>query len=271
MEPPQSPETPTSDSTSAEFAGRWQRLVSTTNWEKGRIIVEWRGALEEADAEPSECSDEAWSRRVGNVTPQHVGRLRRVYERFGQVAEEYPGLYWSHFQASLDWNDAEMWLQGAVENRWSVSRMRNMRWEAIGAPANLKPREEDIISAELDEDFGPDATDESLLLVGAPEVVLDPAGVTGASEIEPDDRNAAHSADSTAAGAGLDQARERTSERQSTALIDLEGWPDDLADALEQLKLAILRHKTEGWKDVAPQQVLAALAGLEGIVRSGDA
>ena len=30
---------------SAEFLGRWSRLVSTTNWEKGHIINEWRQAL----------------------------------------------------------------------------------------------------------------------------------------------------------------------------------------------------------------------------------
>ena len=29
----------------AEYVGRWNRLVSTTNWEKGRIVSEWREAL----------------------------------------------------------------------------------------------------------------------------------------------------------------------------------------------------------------------------------
>ena len=31
-----------------EYVGRWNRLVSTTNWEKGRIICEWREALRQA-------------------------------------------------------------------------------------------------------------------------------------------------------------------------------------------------------------------------------
>ena len=48
----------------------------------------------------SEFSDDAWSRRVANVTPQHVGRLRRVFERFAAARGNYPGLYWSHFQAA---------------------------------------------------------------------------------------------------------------------------------------------------------------------------
>ena len=70
------------DETSAPFLGQWNRLVSTTNWEKGRIIHEWRQALVAAAAPASEHADEAWSLRVGSVTGQHVGRLRRVYERF---------------------------------------------------------------------------------------------------------------------------------------------------------------------------------------------
>src|SRR5690606_12131349 len=76
-----------------------------------------------------------WSRRVGNVTPQHVGRLRRAFERFGAVRQEYRGLFWSHFQAALDWDDAEMWLEGAVQNQWSISEMRHQRWEALGGAA----------------------------------------------------------------------------------------------------------------------------------------
>ena len=69
---------------------------------------------------------------MGNVTPQHVGRLRRASERFGATRDGYPGLYWSHFQAALDWDDAEMWLEGAVQSDWSISAMRHRRWEAQG-------------------------------------------------------------------------------------------------------------------------------------------
>ena len=104
---------------------------------------------------PYVASDEAWSRRVGNVSPQHVGRLRRTYEQFGQTHDRYHGLYWSHFQAALDWDDAEMWLEGAVQSGWSVAKMRNQRWESMGAPANAIPRDEEVISAERDEDMEP--------------------------------------------------------------------------------------------------------------------
>jgi hypothetical protein len=136
------------DQTSEQFLGQWKRLVSTTNWEKGQIIYDWRAALTASDAPPAECSDEAWSRRVGNVTPQHVGRLRRAYERFGSVRDDYPGLYWSHFQAALDWDDAEMWLEGAVQNGWSISEMRDTRWQTTGVSADDAPAAADAAAAE---------------------------------------------------------------------------------------------------------------------------
>ena len=128
----------TIDQASEVFLGQWKRLVSTTNWDKGRIIYEWRQALIETGAAQGEYSDEAWSQRVASVTPQHVGRLRRVFERFAQVRESYDGLYWSHFQAALDWPDAEMWLEGAVQSDWSISEMRAARSRRRASPSSRR-------------------------------------------------------------------------------------------------------------------------------------
>ena len=122
------------EATLNEYLGQWQRLISTTNWDKGRIICQWRDALIQSGASPAVYSDQAWADLVGNVTPQHVGRLRRVFQLFGETHESYEGLYWSHFQASLDWDDADEWLDQACTFGWSVSRMRQQRWEANGAP-----------------------------------------------------------------------------------------------------------------------------------------
>ena len=135
------------------FVGRWHGLVSTTNWEKGRIIYEWRHSVGETDAPLSDNSDEAWSQKVGGITPQHVGRLRRVYERFHSVYASYEGLYWSHFHAAIDWDDAEMWLEGAVQNRWSVSQLRKQRWETLGSIPELEPKEETAVLSEVNEDI----------------------------------------------------------------------------------------------------------------------
>ncbi|MGC3969370.1 MAG: hypothetical protein QM775_19025 [Pirellulales bacterium] len=140
---------------SQPFIGRWGRLVSQTNWEKGRIIAEWRKALVSAGVAPHEYADEAWSRLVGQVTPQHVGRLRRTYVRFHGQQTSFDGLYWSHFLAALEWNDAELWLEGAVLNGWSISEMRAKRWETLGSPVGEEPREADVVAADVDEDAGP--------------------------------------------------------------------------------------------------------------------
>ncbi len=119
------------DPNSESFVGRWQSLVSQTNWEKGKIISEWRQAKIDDGATSSQYSDEAWASMVGFVTCQHVGRLRRVYDRFGETWSTYAGLYWSHFWAALDWDDAELWLEGASQSHWSISQMRRTRAKAM--------------------------------------------------------------------------------------------------------------------------------------------
>lgn len=254
---------------SQPYVGRWNTLVSTTNWEKGRIIVDWREALIAEDAAASEYSDEAWARLVGGVTGQHVGRLRRVFGRFGRVQQQYDGLYWSHFQAALDWEDAEMWLEGAVQNGWSVSQMRNQRWETLGAVAAERPRDEEIVSGELDEDFEP-AQDAQPSARKATEAAQDAASPTGSGEKPDSDREPPkkteakqkESEEGDPSGAAIYSPDEPhvAFVRPFENLADL---PDDLADAFESFKLAILRHKTAGWVEISREDVLASLDALK--------
>src|SRR5580704_6637112 len=87
---PAAADSPSIEQASREYLGRWNRLISSTNWEKGRIISQWREVLIEAGASAAGYTDEAWSRRASNVTPQHAGRLRRVYGRFVTARDSYP-------------------------------------------------------------------------------------------------------------------------------------------------------------------------------------
>ena len=240
---------------SVEFLETWNRLISTTNWDKGRIIGRWREALMNVGAPVTAYSDEAWSRNVGNVTPQHVGRLRRVYQRFYDTHKDYKGLYWSHFQAALDWEDAEMWLEGAVQDRWSVAVMRAKRWEAIGAPADQKPRDEDIIMAEVDEDVSAEndsSADRSDMITDSESSVGD------AGEFDPD----APTADADAPFE-LDMDRLEDNIDPVRPFEDLPELPKDLAEAVEALKLSIVQHKMNGWKDTSADDVLCALNALK--------
>ncbi len=241
------------NTTVGPFVVRWNRLISTTNWEKGQIIGQWRQALIDAGAESTEYSDEAWSRLVGGVTGQHVRRLRRVFERFGQQYQQYEGLYWSHFHAALDWDDAELWLEGAVQSGWSISQMRRQRWEAMGALPAEKPQDGDIVVADTDEDCDP-RYDRDLAESGPL-----PEGPDFGDEQPNDSKN----------DVDLPQSPVATTDEEVQLVRpfeDLAELPADLAEAFESFKLAILRHKTDRWREIPRQDVLASLDALKELV-----
>ncbi len=245
---------------STEYVGRWNRLISTTNWEKGRIITEWRECLIASGAPGQSYCDEAWSRRVGNISGQHAGRLRRVWSRFGKLREEredYKSLYWSHFQAALDWDDAEMYLQGAVESGWSVAQMRAQQWEATGALADRRPREEEIVTAEFDEDVDlpDDSPDE--VIGGLAAVVQDPQGS------DPSTPAAGESVDAIPFEDPASPDAQTPAVEPVRPFENLAELPDDLREAFEAFKLAIVSHKLSGWAEISRDEVLATLDALK--------
>ena len=249
---------------SQSFVGRWDRLVSRTNWEKGRIIAEWRDALVASGASPAESSDDTWSRLVGNVTPQHVGRLRRTYSRFGALQESFAGLYWSHFYAALEWNDAELWLEGAVQNDWSVSRMRRERCEALGGAAvDEPPADAPLVESNVEDD--------APISDGRTAEVREPREFDAASSGPPaegpdfgDETEAAESAAEDETDA--DAATEATPPPVHRPFENLAALPSDLHEAFEAFKLAIVPPRVSEWRDVAPGDVVAALRSLEALV-----
>ncbi len=246
---------------SQPYVGRWNRLISTSNWEKGRIICQWRGDLLASGSVTEEYSDEAWSNLVGGVTGQHVGRLRRVFQRFGETQEQFKGLFWSHFQAALDWEDAEMWLEGAVQSGWSVARMRQQRWETLGRVEADRPVESDIKPSEVDEDFV--ASNET------PNEITGTYGEVQGPRAEGPDFGDEES--------GLDRTSAPGFDRESAAVApvdlvrpfeNLPELPDDLADAFESFKLALLHHKTDGWSKISLGDVLRTLDALKSLAEA---
>lgn len=256
-----------SQAVTAPFVGQWNTLVSQTNWEKGRIIAEWREALVHAGSHVTVYSDETWSKQVGGVTSQHVGRLRRVHERFGATQQSYARLYWSHFLAALDWDDAELWLEGAVGSAWSVSKMRKMRWEASGAnPANT-PRDEDVVASEVDGDFDQ--------LVEEPEVESarddkDRIGTSGPLNEGPDfgDADQDNLGSDGSGGAAMQVEEAPWDEAEGTSDLGnpfavLPNLPPDVAEALEQFKLCIVRHRSSVWADITQKTMLDVVGALQ--------
>ncbi len=250
------------DKASLPYEGRWSRLVSTTNWEKGQIVFEWRNALKEQEAPASEYADDAWARRVGGVTGQHIGRLRRVFERFGESNSQYDGLYWSHFQAALDWDDAEMWLEGTIQNKWSVSKMRKARWEAIGAPEELKPSEEDIITTELNEDLDVREDHEPMVsqsTVGDP----DDNRVIEGPDFGDEDEEMASVSKEADGGPHIYSEDDNTTVPFVRPFENIPDLPEDVGEAFESFKLTIIRHKAEDWQQIAREDMLSALESLK--------
>ncbi|MEZ6093546.1 MAG: hypothetical protein R3C03_04810 [Pirellulaceae bacterium] len=246
------------------FIGQWQNLISTTNWEKGQIIVQWRDELMSQELAASHYSDESWARMVGGVSPQHVGRLRRTYERFGESFTEYTGVYWSHFYAALDWDDAEMWLEGAVQNKWSVSQMRNQRWEAMGGDPNAKPNAKDIVDSEVEEEL------QSLSISDDPTSEKKPKEYTDEYVPGPRDEGPDFGDESNGGkSGGSDSAEDRielTSEATSPAIqlfASFHDLPEDLDSASEAFKLCIIRHKADDWSEIPRDRVLALLDALK--------
>jgi len=245
------------DQTSETFLGQWKRLVSTTNWEKGQIIFEWREALRDSGAPGVEYSDEAWARRVGNVTPQHVGRLRRAYERFAATRDEYPGLFWSHFQAALDWDDPELWLEGAVQSGWSISEMRQQRWEANGGIA-----EEPVDEAPTWDEDGESEASGEIPSATIEKVQSPPGGHSGdaSNESNADEYGDDEEGQSPSSYSDASSAVATPPVRPFASLPPL---PSDVSDAFEAYKLCILRQKRDNWQEISRDDMLASLDALK--------
>jgi len=245
---------------SQPFVGRWSRLVSTTNWEKGRIIVEWRESLVSQGLPVTEYSDDAWSRLVGGVTGQHVGRLRRVFQRFGKSHEYYPDLFWSHFQAALDWDDAEMWLEGAKQSGWSVAQMRDQRWTTMGKLDVDRPRAGDIVASETDEDAEPSRTQ-------TPPITGEYSEVSGPRHDGPDFGDERPGVQASCLPEDLHGRLEACPTIELVRPFEnLPDLPDDLAEAFDAFKLAILHHKRDRWQAIAAADVLRTLDALKALV-----
>lgn len=249
----------TLDTSSRPFVGRWNHLISTTNWEKGCIILAWREALIAEDVEAGDYSDDAWAQRVGGVTGQHVGRLRRVFGRFGEVYGQCEGLYWSHFQAAIDWDDAEMWLEGAVQNRWSVANMRRQRSETLGEvdsrgdqdAANVLEEFDELLEARVDWTTPATLTEKTTAVREAEREEDDPA-------VEPDVPSEVKVVEDSTAAHPFSPAPQPAQRMQ-----DLARLPDDLVDAFEAFKLVILRHRAEPWKTCSQDDVINVLTALQ--------
>jgi hypothetical protein len=168
-----------------------------------------------------------------------------------------------------------------VQNAWSVAQMRVQRWETIGAPEELKPKDEDVFTAEIDDEtiFRND------LAVGRrsleKERIEGRTSKIGAADI-------AEGFDSNTVPFEINEEKPKKGSKKSktkqnettpntlptgevlAVLNDFSDFPSDLSEPLESVKIAILNHKLSHWKGVAPSKVVQCLDTLKSLVFSID-
>ena len=152
-----------------------------------------------------------------------------------------------------------MYLEGAVQNDWSVAQMRNQRWEAMGGSPELKPQEADVVAAEFDEDVP--AGNDGALPATISESLGEVHGADDFSEYDVSDSAAFHGDD-----AGLESIADASDAPSAPLLRPFESLPPlpaDLKEAFELMKLAILAHKVSGWEEIARDDVLSMLESLK--------
>ena len=160
-----------------------------------------------------------------------------------------PGLYWSHFQAALDWSDAEMWLEGAVQNRWSVAEMQRNRQETLGGLSAAAPHDSSA-DDDLDDDAVIDQTQPPETISSSPGEVHDAVEVE--QEVAVADEAVEDAADSFA----------DTSAEPVRPFASLPSLPADVQDAFEAFKLAIVRHRAAAWGEISREDIVAVLDSL---------
>ena len=147
--------------------------------------------------------------------------------------------------------------------------MRTTRWETLGDVAGAQPRDDEIVTGELDEDFEPALKAEPAgarresTVTAAQEFASDQTGprVEGPDFGDEDDRREAGSTGTARLSEPAQAAVEGV--RPFANLVAL---PDDVVEAFEAFKLAIVRHKSDGWRQVSRDEMLATLDGLKELV-----
>ena len=120
------------EETEASLIARAQVAVSRCNWEVGECAALWtkRFARGRTDADFA---------ALVSLSADQVYQRRRVWETFADVYQNYSTLKWSHFYASINWDDAAECLQWAEDVQAGVSEMkawrRAQRGEDLNTPA----------------------------------------------------------------------------------------------------------------------------------------
>jgi hypothetical protein len=157
-----------------------------------------------------------------------------------------------------------MWLEGAVQNEWSISAMRAERARTLAATG------EDVAAEEKDADTSLDNASRDV----ADSLAGDAVDMAKDEPRDEDDKPLRPSAsrmddldDEPATMEDEDhwdfEERDNEAAEPIQPFATLAELPSDLADAFEAFKLAILRHKLSDWTEICRDDVLGALDALK--------
>ena len=129
--------------------------------------------------------------------------------------------------------------------------MRQQRWEANGAIESGRPQAGEIVVVDTDEDVVLPAQGG-----GRTKEYGDEPGVSSGPVHEEPDFGEEEELMSLAAPASANPPEsEEKKPNPVQPFAGLPELPEDLSEAIESLKLAILRHKSTGWKEIDAETV----------------
>ena len=141
--------------------------------------------------------------------------------------------------------------------------MRRTRWESMGSKPNEEPQAVDVVAASEDEDFTPlaEVDSDTDFQDGARSVAEGPRAE------DPDFGEESEAVGPAASAAAVDDDDDLpwdtdAATPQESPFAQLPSLPVDLAEALEQFKLAIIRHRADEWAEISQADVIKSLDAL---------
>ena len=136
---------------------------------------------------------------------------------------------------------------------------------ALGAPDELKPKDEDIISMELNEDLDTRQDQQPSFVDSTIQSVENPGSPEGPDFGDEEESDAAESSSVTDDGTGANIYA--SEDQQAVPFVrpfeNLADLPADLSEAFESFKLSIIRHKSEEWQEISREDMLGTLEALK--------
>ncbi len=248
-------DSPAIEEAAREYLGRWNRLISSTNWEKGRIISQWREALIEA------------AHRRPAIPTRH-GAARRAMSRPSTLAGCGASINVSsprgiRIRASIGATSKPRWIGttpkcGSKARCKTVGRSRRCKtsdrkpWALVQEQVEAEAIELDEDAADVPPDRPPEGTAASAADAGAAAAAVeDDVAIDAVGDGDSDSNDFADAAGSF--------EQEPVAPRPFENLPHL---PADLREAFDSFKLAIVHHRIARWQEASLEDVLATLDAL---------